>query len=165
VSARPPQLVRPADVGLPATGRRRTPGLRREEVAELAGVGLSWYTWLEQGRVRASGHVLDAVGRVLGLDPVGRRHLRALARWRAGRPSGPRTTGRMRNRSGRRPLVLDVRTCRMVNTIAAAASSPGMTDSRIAVRTPTRATRPRASNGPTMAPRLSMVRSNPNARP
>jgi hypothetical protein len=72
-------LIRPADVGLPTTGRRRTPGLRRNEVAELAGVGLSWYTWLEQGRVRASGHVLDAVGRVLGIDPVGRRHLRTLA--------------------------------------------------------------------------------------
>lgn len=72
------RLVRPADVGLPAVGRRRTPGLRREEVAELAGVGLSWYTWLEQGRVRASRHVVDAVGRVLGVDAVGRRHLRSL---------------------------------------------------------------------------------------
>jgi hypothetical protein len=72
------QLIRPADVGLPAAGRRRTPGLRREEVAELAGVGLSWYTWMEQGRVRASGQVVDAVGRVLGLDAVGRRHLRML---------------------------------------------------------------------------------------
>ena len=42
--------VTPQDAGLPANGRRRTPGLRREEVAQLAGVGLSWYTWLEQGR-------------------------------------------------------------------------------------------------------------------
>ena len=39
--------VTPQDVGLAANGRRRTPGLRREEVAQLAGVGLSWYTWLE----------------------------------------------------------------------------------------------------------------------
>ena len=45
----------PAEVGLPGGGRRRTPGLRREEVAALAGVGTTWYTWLEQGRdVRAS---------------------------------------------------------------------------------------------------------------
>ncbi|MGH3900608.1 MAG: helix-turn-helix domain-containing protein, partial [Pseudonocardiaceae bacterium] len=40
----------PGDVGMAAVGRRRTPGLRREEVAVLAGVGVSWYTWLEQGR-------------------------------------------------------------------------------------------------------------------
>jgi len=42
--------VTPQDVGLPNGGRRRTPGLRREEVAQLAGVSMSWYTWLEQGR-------------------------------------------------------------------------------------------------------------------
>lgn len=72
------QLIGPAEVGLPADGRRRTPGLRREEVAALSGVGLSWYTWLEQGRVVASDHVLDAVGRVLRLDDVAREHLRAL---------------------------------------------------------------------------------------
>jgi transcriptional regulator with XRE-family HTH domain len=73
------RLIRPADVGLPGSGRRRTPGLRREEVASLAGVGLSWYTWLEQGRVTASGQVLDAVGRVLRLDADGRAHLRRLS--------------------------------------------------------------------------------------
>jgi hypothetical protein len=42
--------LKPEDVGLPNGGRRRTPGLRREEVAHLAGVGTTWYTWLEQGR-------------------------------------------------------------------------------------------------------------------
>ena len=42
--------LKPEAVGLPASGRRRTPGLRREEVALLAGVSVSWYTWLEQGR-------------------------------------------------------------------------------------------------------------------
>ena len=42
--------LKPADVGLPTTSGRRTPGLRREEVAALAGVGLTWYTWFEQGR-------------------------------------------------------------------------------------------------------------------
>src|SRR3954451_15617234 len=58
----------PLDVGLPADGRRRTPGLRREEVAQLAGVGLSWYTWLEQGRdIKPSAQVLDALARVLRL--------------------------------------------------------------------------------------------------
>ncbi|MEJ2889839.1 helix-turn-helix domain-containing protein [Actinomycetospora aeridis] len=73
-------LVGPRQVGLPAGSRRRAPGLRREEVAALAGVGVTWYTWLEQGRVTASDQVLDAVGRVLGIDDVGREHLRALSR-------------------------------------------------------------------------------------
>lgn len=81
-------LVSPALVGLPAGGRRRTPGLRREEVAALAGVGVTWYTWLEQGRVTASEQVVDAVGRVLGIDDVGRGHLHALAR-----PAVPTVTG------------------------------------------------------------------------
>ena len=54
--------LQPEDVGLPDGGRRRTPGLRREEVALLAGVGTTWYTWLEQGRdVRASLDVLEAL--------------------------------------------------------------------------------------------------------
>nr|WP_248593910.1 helix-turn-helix transcriptional regulator [Thermobifida alba] len=48
-------------MGLPTSGTRRTPGLRREEVALLAGVGVSWYTWIEQGRAaNVSGEVLDA---------------------------------------------------------------------------------------------------------
>ena len=72
----------PADVGLPDNGeRRRTPGLRREELAALAGVGVSWYTWLEQGRdINPSPEVLDAVARALRLDPAERRTLFALAR-------------------------------------------------------------------------------------
>jgi len=72
----------PADVGLPDSGgRRRTPGLRREEVASLAGVGVSWYTWLEQGRdINPSPEVLDALVRALRLDPAERRTLFALAR-------------------------------------------------------------------------------------
>ncbi|UNO40639.1 helix-turn-helix transcriptional regulator [Streptomyces sp. MST-110588] len=70
----------PADVGMPAGGGRRTPGLRREEVAVLAGVGVSWYTWLEQGReINVSAEVLDAVARVLRLDPAEREHLYLLA--------------------------------------------------------------------------------------
>ncbi len=49
----------PVDVGLPPGMRRRTPGLRREEVAQLANIGTSWYVWLEQGRdVHPSAQVL-----------------------------------------------------------------------------------------------------------
>ena len=72
----------PEDVGLPDDGaRRRTPGLRREELAALAGVGVSWYTWLEQGRdIRPSPEVLDALARALRLDAAERETLFALAR-------------------------------------------------------------------------------------
>jgi transcriptional regulator with XRE-family HTH domain len=72
----------PADVGLPDDGGvRRTPGLRREELAALAGVGVSWYTWLEQGRdINPSPEVLDALARALRLDAAERRTLFALAR-------------------------------------------------------------------------------------
>uniref|UniRef100_UPI003F492993 helix-turn-helix transcriptional regulator n=1 Tax=Nonomuraea bangladeshensis TaxID=404385 RepID=UPI003F492993 len=66
----------PADVGMASAGRRRTPGLRREEVAELAGVGVSWYTWLEQGRnINVSPTVLDAISRALRLSAPERVHL------------------------------------------------------------------------------------------
>ncbi|MBB5817674.1 transcriptional regulator with XRE-family HTH domain [Streptosporangium becharense] len=72
--------ITPEAVGLPAGLRRRTPGLRREEVALLAGVGVTWYTWLEQGRpINASVQVLDAVARTLGLDRAEREHLYRLA--------------------------------------------------------------------------------------
>ncbi|HEY2671883.1 MAG TPA: helix-turn-helix transcriptional regulator [Rugosimonospora sp.] len=70
----------PQDVGLAPGSRRRTAGLRREEVAQLAGVGVTWYTWLEQGRpINASVQVLDAVARTLRLDEVERAHLYRLA--------------------------------------------------------------------------------------
>ncbi|NUT43751.1 MAG: helix-turn-helix domain-containing protein [Thermoactinospora sp.] len=74
--------LQPSDVGLvtDAYGTRRTPGLRREEVAELAGVSLTWYTWLEQGRdISTSAQVIDALARALLLDTDDRRHLRTLA--------------------------------------------------------------------------------------
>ncbi|WP_406449929.1 helix-turn-helix transcriptional regulator [Streptomyces sp. NBC_00876] len=73
--------VTPAEAGLPDGGaRRRTPGLRREEVAVLAGVGVSWYQWLEQGRdITVSPQVLDSVARVLRLSSAERRHLYVLA--------------------------------------------------------------------------------------
>ncbi len=74
------EKLTPAAVGLPEGFRRRTPGLRREEVALLAGVGTTWYTWLEQGRdVRASAEVLSALADALRLDPAERRHLFTLS--------------------------------------------------------------------------------------
>ena len=77
------ESLSPLDVGLPSGKRRRTPGLRREEVATLAGVGLTWYTWLEQGRdIRVSTAFLDNVSRVLRLDETERRHLFLLAHHR-----------------------------------------------------------------------------------
>lgn len=70
------EAVRPQDVGLPVGGRRRTPGLRREEVAVLAQVGASWYTWMEQGReLTVSPAVLDGIARALLLSPEERAYL------------------------------------------------------------------------------------------
>lgn len=74
------EQVSPQSAGVAVGPRRRTPGLRREEVAQLAGVGLTWYTWLEQGRdINASTQVLDAIARVLLLGPAERWHLYRLA--------------------------------------------------------------------------------------
>src|ERR1700728_2436422 len=74
------ERISPEDLGLPAGQRRRTSGLRREEVAQLAGLGVTWYTWLEQGRpIHASPQVLEAVARTLQLDDVERQHLFRLA--------------------------------------------------------------------------------------
>jgi hypothetical protein len=74
------ERIRPENVGLRPSRRRRTPGLRREEVAQLAGVGVTWYTWLEQGRdIKASAQVLDAIARTLRFDPHERSHLFTLA--------------------------------------------------------------------------------------
>ena len=90
--ARRAQLT-PADVGLPegsASGRRRTPGLRREEIAQLSGVGVTWYTWLEQGRdIAASAQVIDALARALLLTSDQHRHLRELAGLPAPEPPAP----------------------------------------------------------------------------
>ncbi len=72
--------ITPAQVGLSSTTRRRTAGLRREEVAQLAGVGITWYTWLEQGRpIHVSPQVLESLSRVLLLDKQERTHLHLLA--------------------------------------------------------------------------------------
>ncbi|MFI5615749.1 helix-turn-helix transcriptional regulator [Amycolatopsis sp. NPDC051903] len=72
--------LRPADVGLPATGPRRTPGLRREEVASLATMSVDYYTRLEQARgPRPSPRILDSLAGALRLPPAERRHLFRLA--------------------------------------------------------------------------------------
>lgn len=70
----------PQRLGMPRSGRRRTPGLRREEVAMLADVGVTWYTWLEQGReVNPSAAVMQAVANALQCSPLETRHLFVLA--------------------------------------------------------------------------------------
>lgn len=70
----------PVVVGLPSGGRRRTPGLRREEVAQLSGVSVTWYTWLEQARdIGVSRQVIDSLARTLRMDPSERAHLFTLA--------------------------------------------------------------------------------------
>ncbi|WP_405013878.1 helix-turn-helix transcriptional regulator [Kitasatospora sp. NBC_01539] len=70
----------PADVGMAPGVRRRTPGLRREELAVLAGVGVTWYTWLEQGRdINPSPEVLAALARTLRLDEAESAYLFRLA--------------------------------------------------------------------------------------
>ncbi|MBL1080845.1 helix-turn-helix domain-containing protein [Streptomyces actinomycinicus] len=74
------ERITPEQVGLPRGARRRTPGLRREEVAQLSAVGVTWYTWLEQARdIQVSVQVLDALARALRLDAGERAHLFQLA--------------------------------------------------------------------------------------
>ncbi|NSC19925.1 helix-turn-helix domain-containing protein [Streptomyces albus subsp. chlorinus] len=82
------ERITPDEVGLPRTGRRRTPGLRREELALLAGISATWYTYLEQGRdIRTSDQVLEALASALRLDRPERDHLFQLA----GHPPAVRT--------------------------------------------------------------------------
>jgi transcriptional regulator with XRE-family HTH domain len=86
-------MLKAADVGLPDYGPRRVPGLRREEVAVLAGVSVPYYTRLERGDLAgASDSVLDALARALQLDDAERAHLFDLAR--AAQPIGPPQHGR-----------------------------------------------------------------------
>ena len=84
------ERLRPADVGLPPGSRRRTAGLRREEVALLASLSTTYYTFLEQGRpVRPSAQVLDALAAALRMTAAERRYLEVLAHG----PDGAGTTG------------------------------------------------------------------------
>ena len=83
------EQLQPEDVGLPRRGPRRVKGLRREEVAHLANVSITWYTWLEQGRdIHASAQSIDAVCSALRLDEDAWRYVRGLA----GKPLDARRT-------------------------------------------------------------------------
>jgi transcriptional regulator with XRE-family HTH domain len=82
--------LQPQSVGLPAGGRRRTPGLRREEVAQIAGVSTTWYTWLEQGRdIKMSVQVLDRIAYALQLNEEERKYLFLLALEQTAAPPDP----------------------------------------------------------------------------
>jgi transcriptional regulator with XRE-family HTH domain len=99
------ELVEPAAAGLPVVGVRRTPGLRREEVATLAGISADYYLRLEQGRDRnPSPQVLQSIARVLGLDATATQYLLSLP---GPPPAGPRRTRRPAVPAGIRQL-LDV---------------------------------------------------------
>ena len=81
----------PTQVGLPDTNRRRTPGLRREDVAALAGVSVTWYTWLEQGRdIQVSADVLERISTTLRMSPDEREYLFALVQHRPAPPTPAR---------------------------------------------------------------------------
>ncbi|MEW9673965.1 helix-turn-helix transcriptional regulator [Ammoniphilus sp. 3BR4] len=72
--------INPQSFGLPMGTRRRTPGLRREEVAQIAGVSTTWYTWLEQGRdIKVSSSVLESIATALQLNNDERKYLYDLA--------------------------------------------------------------------------------------
>ena len=103
--------LQPTELGLPAgTGRRRTPGLRREELAALAGISIDYYIRLEQGKEsNPSGLVLDALARALRLDDEATGHLCALADHAAGRARRPRAQQTVR--SGIRQLLETLRPC------------------------------------------------------
>lgn len=129
--------IRPEDVGLPPGPRRRTPGLRREEVAQLAGVGITWYTWLEQGRpINASVQVLDAVARTLKLDSTECEHLYRLADlpWIAGPDGGHALAPEIQSvLDALNPLPASVYSSRydlLANNRAYGAMFPGLTASR-----------------------------------
>jgi len=82
----------PTQVGLPDTNRRRTPGLRREDVAALAGVSVTWYTWLEQGRdIQVSADVLERISTTLRMSADEREYLFALVQHRPAPPTPTRT--------------------------------------------------------------------------
>jgi transcriptional regulator with XRE-family HTH domain len=87
------ERISPEQAGLPASRRRRTPGLRREELAQLAGVGATWYTWLEQGRaITVSEQMLESLARALQLDADERTYLFVLARQQVPADPLPLTT-------------------------------------------------------------------------
>lgn len=105
--------VRPGDVGLPTgTGTRRTPGLRREEIAALAGLSIDYYIRLEQGKeTHPSGPILDGLARALRLNEEEHAHLYALANHAAGRTARSPAPASRVVRPGVRQLLQTVRPC------------------------------------------------------
>src|SRR5580692_5068409 len=107
--------LRPGNVGLPpGPGTRRTPGLRREETAALAGLSIDYYIRLEQGKeTNPSGPILAGLARALRLDEEEQAHLYALANQAAGRTVPDRVGARARRvvRPGIRQLLQAVRPC------------------------------------------------------
>src|SRR5277367_6065330 len=87
------ESLQPLDLALPQRSRRRTPGLRREEVAQLCGISPTWYTWIEQGRTAAiSPATLVALAQGLHLTPAERAYLFEVARRLDPQPPGRATT-------------------------------------------------------------------------
>jgi len=98
------EALQPEDIGIPRRGRRRVKGLRRHEVADIAAVSVTWYTWMEQGRdIRTTPQVIDALARALMLDADGHRHLRRLA----GVPMTKPEAGRLLQNDGRLKQLVD----------------------------------------------------------
>jgi transcriptional regulator with XRE-family HTH domain len=105
--------VRPGDVGLPSgTGSRRTPGLRREEIAAVAGLSIDYYIRLEQGKeTNPGGSILDGLARALRLNEEEHAHLHALANHAAGRIARSLPQASRVVRPGVRQLLESVRPC------------------------------------------------------
>jgi transcriptional regulator with XRE-family HTH domain len=96
--------ITPDQVGLPTVGTRRVPGLRRSEVAAVAGLSVEYYARLERGQIAgASAGVLDALARALQLDETERAHLFDLARAADGVPTSGRARRRAPSKSASRP--------------------------------------------------------------
>ncbi|MFD2659786.1 helix-turn-helix transcriptional regulator [Paenibacillus thailandensis] len=107
----------PESAGLPAGGRRRTPGLRREEVAQLAGVSTTWYTWLEQGRdIKVSASVLDCVASALRLTADERKYLFSLALEAGTGAAGPVKEESPRITPALRKIMQELRYCPTIIT-------------------------------------------------
>ncbi len=102
----------PQEVGIAPGIRRRTPGLRREEVAQLAGVSTTWYTWLEQGReIKVSPSVLEAISNALRLTPDERSYLYALALESAGTSTYPLEEQQLAISPALRRILQELRSC------------------------------------------------------
>ncbi len=122
--------LNPETLGFPPGTRRRTPGLRREEVAQLAGVSTTWYTWLEQGRdVKASASVLDCIATALQMNADEQKYLHSLAFESGSEPVPPRQEPVQLSPSLRKiitelaycPVIVSDRMCNIVGWNPAAA--------------------------------------------